>query len=440
MATHITRLSQNPRLFFALCAILICVSSHGQTPPKTPPPDAPATDNGIDETPVDAQTNPEPAATIPTTDPAAPPKVEPKPLAPALSFFQTPERQQALLEKYIASPLGHGQSLWLDVNGQKLLAIWHPETSGNPKGAALLLPNQDGTPNDPYPIANLQKYLNSNGWATLALALPAPNSILPPPVSPITVLAVPKEPSSTTTESTTTESTTTENTDTNPSKKEEPPSDNEKDVVHKDDEEKANEAAQEPPSDTTANKDEPIEPDAAIDKPTTAIPPAVEPVALASITAGLQHMQSLGQFNNVIIAEGLSATRTLYFLESLAQNKVSLSEPPQGATQNHPLRAVILINAEHQLAEIPTFDVLKVINTSPISIFDVYDTSYRQSASHTLLTRAKQRKEAAQTGSPPIFISRQILPAASGLKGETRLTRVIRGFLRQHAEGVEAAR
>lgn len=428
MATHITCLRQNLRIVFAACTILVSAASHSQTPPNTTPPAAPIANDNAAEMPQNTGA-PNNNAPAPTADLTTQLKVEPKPLAPAQSYFQTPARQQALLAMYIASPLGGGQTVWLDVNGQSLLAIWHPETSGTPKGAALLLPNQSSTPNGPQPITNLQEYLNNNGWATLALALPAPNPILPPPVTPIIALAAPpaKDPLNNMP------------TANGNLPKEEPPTTNEKNVVHKDAEEQTNEAAKATP-DAVKNNADTSTPDATAESPTSAPLPAVEPIALASITAGLQHMQNLGQFNNVIIAEGLSAARTLYFLESIAKGEVSLNAAPAETIQNHPLRAVILINAEHQLAEIPAFDALKIINTLPISVFDVYYLSSRQSASGTLLKLAKQRKQAAQTGSPPIYISRQILPAATGLKGETRLTRVIRGFLHQHAEGVETPR
>ncbi len=348
-----------------------------------------------------------------------------KPLGPPSTYRYTQAKQSAL----IATEMQPSTAVWLNALGETFLATWYPEHSGSPKGAALIIPNHNTNPGEQQTIANLHHYLSANGWATLAISLPAQHRILPParPAPLPLPQSTPATGTDTTTE-TTEEITEPPETETEDSALAVPPTPNEQDTVYQNPDNT-------PAGSENANADTSIE-DATPDAPIIA---PVEPLALARIGAGINYLQAQSQFNNVIIAEGIGAARALRFLQALEADDSLIDATPDDIVLQHPLRAFIIINAEHHLTETPELDIPTALAALPVPLLDIHTQHFHQ---HSV--RAAQqlnaRKKALANSEVPVYVTRTINSASVDQKGEHRLTRIIRGFLYQHAQGEKDTR
>lgn len=77
----------------------------------------------------------------------------------------------------LAKTLKPDETLWLDVDQEKFLAIFTPDLSGQPKGGAIILHDADGHPDWPDVVRPLRTFLPLHGWATIAIQLPHLDSI-----------------------------------------------------------------------------------------------------------------------------------------------------------------------------------------------------------------------------------------------------------------------
>ncbi len=64
---------------------------------------------------------------------------------------------------------------WLQANGEKFLALWEPDSSGNSYGAILLLHGAGQTVDWPDTINPIRTSLIQFGWSTLSISLPNPD-------------------------------------------------------------------------------------------------------------------------------------------------------------------------------------------------------------------------------------------------------------------------
>lgn len=348
------------------------------------------------------------------------------PLGPATSYHFTQAKQNILL----AQDLQTGEAVWLTALDQPFLATWHAEHSGAPKGAVLIMPNINTNPSQKHTLANLHHYLSANGWATLAISLPQQNKILPP-ARPAPISTPQPKPANKDNK---------DNQEQNDLEKKdselsEAPSKDEKNIIYDetdkqitDDKMNQNNAAENSltnTDNTTIAKPEPPQP--------------TEPLALARISAAINYLQEQSQYNNVIVAEGIGAARAIDFLQTLATEPGLINAAPADINIQYPLRALVIINAKHSLNERPDLDIPQGLATLPIPILDIHTRRFHQNSPNAKKQLA-MRKKAIATSQVPVYVDRTLESASVDQKGEHRLTRVIRGFLYQHAQGTKDTR
>jgi hypothetical protein len=90
-------------------------------------------------------------------------------MAPALAADL--EREKAVADKITAN-LKTGEAVWLESEGGKFLGLFTPATRDAPKGAALLLHDLGGNPDQPGVVAQLRAQFPQGGWVTLSIQLP----------------------------------------------------------------------------------------------------------------------------------------------------------------------------------------------------------------------------------------------------------------------------
>ncbi|WP_053979303.1 DUF3530 family protein [Marinagarivorans algicola] len=354
-----------------------------------------------------------------------------KPLGPPSIYQYTQTKQHAL----IATEIQLGNTVWLSALGENFLATWYPEHSGSPKGAALIIPNHNTNPSEQHTLANLHHYLSANGWSTLAISLPAQHRIRPP-ARPAPLPSSQSTPATDTDEAPETAATpdpqeiqdTPDTPDTEDSALTVPPTPDEKETVFQD----PNNTPAGADSTNTATPLEEPTPDASVITP-------VEPLALARIGAGINYLQAQSQFNNVIIAEGIGAARALRFLQALEADDSLIDSTPEDIVLQHPLRALVIINAEHHLTETPELDIPTALAALPIPLLDIHTQHFQQHSARAA-QQLSARKKALANSDVPIYVTRTLNSASVDQKGEHRLTRIIRGFLYQHAQGKKDTR
>jgi len=72
----------------------------------------------------------------------------------------------------VISAVDAQEHIWIDSNGGQFLALYRPDSSGSPRGGAILLPPLNAHPDWPGVIHQLRTTLPEFGWATLSLQLP----------------------------------------------------------------------------------------------------------------------------------------------------------------------------------------------------------------------------------------------------------------------------
>lgn len=383
------------------------------------------------------------------------------PLAKPTLLKYTLSQQESL----IAQQLDKEHVVWLGKEEEKFLGVWHVQYDSQPKGAVLILPDQNMTAAERSIINNLQYYLSKNGWSTLAIELPPPLEKAPPPRPALPKAFAPEEPS-------TMEGSMGENgnevSSNNIEGDDKPGSINEPNTKNLDDtnsdpdiakagensDEKNKENRQGSVSDEPTGENKETENANATEKtespselpsttadnqqPLVSQPPEpIEPKAHMRMQTGLNYLQSQNQFNNVIIAQGSSAARVMLFIQALQRGDITVDQPPAGVRMRFPLRAIILSNTQHSLYEDPDFTITDSIKDLTIPVLDIRYSSHLLTASKRQEQLALQRKKAGKMSQAPAYIERVIQPPTVGQRGETRYTRIIRGFLHRNAEGVE---
>ncbi len=177
---------------------------------------------------------------------------------------------------------------WLEVNGEKFLALWQADKTGNPFGAVLILHGEGQSVDTPYEINAIRNNLSHHGWATLAINLP--------PVAQSTVPPRPAPKAET----------------ENNSKQTKQPSDK--------------------MSLTTMSSHSKANPENESD---------------GRIAAAIAFLKAQGQYNIVIVGHGLGATRTMKFIDDLSSDQKSPGM--RSGKIQRPIRAVVLVSARNQI-------------------------------------------------------------------------------------------
>ncbi|MDZ7924717.1 MAG: DUF3530 family protein [Marinagarivorans sp.] len=399
-------------------ALLIAHNSDAQTPPVTTNTDAPKDAKAIaDKTQNDTQKNaavtepknkdaPKDSAKTSEDNPENIDKPVAVPLGAGQSYYQTPAREQKLLQDFTQGPLGSGEAIELNTENETFIALWRSDTSGNPKGAALILPDEQISMLENNSIRNIQTYLSQRGWSTLTIALPKTYKAPPPAVAPIVEVKKIVPPESTKEEAA------------------EAPSKKEADIVFDEDKKAVDADTQQAEDTKTAeSKDANASEQQAIAPPEP--PPPVEPIAQARLKSALDFLQQKGQKNIVVIAEGAGGARILWYLkEAMAGAE---AEPKA------PINGLIMLDANLAIAELAGWNAYDVITKLTIPTLDITHAPYSQSPEAAAIITTQKRRNAAQVGHVPIYQQRTLAPATLA-SSEMRITRVIRGFLKKYLE------
>ncbi len=386
-----------------LCVALLSAQAISQNAPpedqtQSPPPDA------MDSAPKEKPDK----GLDPTTETA------PVALGPGQQYRYGPRQQQTLIETELASSNPRGKIVWLTANETDFLALWNKDKSGNPQGAVLILPSENINPASQHKLSNIQSYLSENGWSTLTLSMPKQLQQLPPE-RPAEIIIKPKEDKGAETQAENSQKEDVADTDPKES------TTDESKVVYDDSAEDQSEGEVVDSSETNNTAAPTMEP--------SLPPPPAEPEALARIMAGIRYLHDNKQFNNIVLANGISAARIVRAMHS--------DEVKTDIVAFKSIRGLILLNSLEQLKEIPEFDFLSGFEKISVPTLDILESASGRADLDIAMQNLARRKSAAKASNIPVYLSRKIQPAQFSTHGELRLTRIIRGFLYQHAQGME---
>jgi len=91
------------------------------------------------------------------------------------SWAATSDREQLLGEALVGS-IAKQEIIWLDAGNEQFMTLYRPDTSGSPRGGAIILPPLNAHPDWPGVIHQLRKTLPEFGWSTLSVQLPLLNA------------------------------------------------------------------------------------------------------------------------------------------------------------------------------------------------------------------------------------------------------------------------
>lgn len=297
-----------------------------------------------------------------------------------------------------------GESVvWLEAMGVPFLSLYEQDLSGNPVGAILILNAEEQHSNWPDVIEPLRMSLPEFGWSSLSTQLPTPAAATIPERSLPPLGAAPNaaEESSSEDDVDGGEATAKAEEQTlslNKTETEDPP------------------AAAMPKENNTGSEKREDQPE------DTQLP--VEEVALQRLQASINFLHSKGQFNIVLLGNGIGATRAACFISSEVNSDT--------APQNRLVRALVLVNARNQIRG-SDMQLHHCLTTPKTPVLDVYTGLSQRDR-----LEAKQRLKSSNRNNYRVY--QQIhLPevAHNSMLGENRLTRRIRGFLESHARGVK---
>ena len=317
---------------------------------------------------------------------------------PRTTIALNPKRKMQLLE----DNLTNGVPTWLSDGEEEFLTIWHEDRSGNAQGALLILHAEGEHPSWPRTTQPLHDSLPEYGWATLAIHLPNP-AYEGIPERTLSVKTIPPKKSRDIDNS----------------------SDDNSDNESGDDESKASEQkveentpAVEPPTNGTLAERKPIR-----------THQEIEAIAENRLTAALKFLHDKGQFNIVLMGNGVGAIRGHKLMKSIIP---IIDDERLKKKIEKPIRGSIIFNAKNTLPK--EKEVYKDWFFDPeIPILDIYmDTDIRN------IKDAKKRKALAKR--QKVIIHKQL--KLSNLSYETswkenQLSRRIRSFLVTNVQGIE---
>lgn len=298
--------------------------------------------------------------------------------------------------------------VWLQALDEKFLALYEPEITGNPQGAVLLLHAEGQHASWPNTIEVMRTTLPEYGWATLATTLPAPDPL------PVPERELPARPL---TDAKSTPANAQQDKNTDATQEARP----ETEEIYDDQGNgvSGGEAKNAPPvaapdSDTARNND--------------VVKTPAELRANQRIRAAMTYLNDKGQFNIVLVGDGMGAARGGDFVMGVPITK------PQTPEERplKPIRAMVIINARNSVPS-SNIDLPKSLFDPEVPTLDIYfGTDVRDP-----IEAERRRKYAKRQG---FQVYQQIrLPeiADNKMLGENRLARRVRGFLNKHAKGAK---
>ncbi|VUD40370.1 hypothetical protein TDB9533_00156 [Thalassocella blandensis] len=310
---------------------------------------------------------------------------------------------QKLKQQLLKGEVKESDIVWLGPT-QQVLALWRPETSGNPFGAVLILHDDGHHPDWPATINPVRNNLPQFGWATLSVSMPdTENKQIPPRPAPTPLTGT---------------------SDSNPTDAEDEHAKETAKLMAQDSEvdEQAQQLAQ------AASAENPQQ-----NMPNTSDKPDPELLAHQQIQAAMDFLNEKGQFNIIVVAYGTSAYRAAKYIDDLmagnTSNKRSLKV--QGKMQR-PVRAVVFVSARNHIVT-QKENLTDYLNDRNVPMLDVYFGDH-----HLDATESKERKLFTQQNNFTQYFQVKIEPPSTEVfDGETPLTRRIRGFINKHARGVK---
>ncbi len=294
------------------------------------------------------------------------------------------------------------------------------ERSGNPQGGVLILHDQGQHGHWPDNVAPLREYLPDYGWTTLSISLPD----IPPPARPPRSEPMAAEP---------------------PATAEDSAAETAADTAQQPDVETEQASTQEPIDSngiSVSNAPQPTDDEIADNEPAlprlTGLPPLPETVSapatapeegpsaadryreqmLERISAGVRHLNSLGQLNLVIVAHGHSAAWAVAWL-----NERRPDSKERGLT-------LVLIDAlDNTYAPVLLDDALVQLEMPVLDLITPFNRNHRfTNQQREGRMKHKQRKEYQQIEIPGLSLREDY--------GNT-VTRRVRGWLKTNAAGTE---
>lgn len=165
-------------------------------------------------------------------------------------------------------------------------------------------------------------------------------------------------------------------------------------------------------------------------------PSTTETLVIERMKAAMAYLNKRGQYNIVILAHGVGASRSVQYLSALSSSAPS-NLPTGGRSRataiiERPIRALIMVNARNGIAGADD-NLTQHLNDRSLPVMDIYFGDHVLDA-----TEPQQRKLAAKKNRIANYHQSKLLePASNWQEGENRLTRRVRGFLNKYAKGVE---
>ncbi|TQV71783.1 DUF3530 family protein [Exilibacterium tricleocarpae] len=365
------------------------------------------------------ETEPGPAATDPppASQAGGEPAAQSRP-GPAMRYMQL-----------LAAGLPAPSVQWLEAGGERFLAVYESDYTGNPQGAILMLHAEGQHPAAHATLDAVRRQLPQYGWATLAAVLPSPGTAPIPARPPAPAMPATGETTS----------------DTGPGESET----GEREAGEQDNSGKETDAAD--AEETAAAEGEPTaaasESDEIFDDNTGEIsdgrqPPApdaepakpakpVEQQVAERLQAALQFLQEQGIFNVVVLGHGVGAARAAEFYRQ--SRSPATGTAPDSATT--PIRALLFVNARNRIP-LTEVELADCFNDPALPVLDIY-----QDADPRNRAEAEQRRRQARRRGLQHFVQLRLPRQSASLdRDHNQLMRRIRGFLAKYAAGMEIGR
>lgn len=310
-------------------------------------------------------------------------------------------RKALLASEYPSEAIKH-----IGAGDASFIGLYEKDKTGNPYGAVLIVHGEGQTADFPHTISAIRHELPQHGWTSLSITLPEQAKPAVPP-RPITII------------------TTTEKEKTDP-------------PINEQDNNQADQAQTQTPDKNMDSNNNDAETPERVEKEKLELktPEDVEAIALARITAAISFLNDEGQFNIVIAAHGTSALRVMSYLAEAS------ATPPSAMNKNvnkntkikiqRPIRAMVFLNARNHILGIDN-PLTHFLNMADLPVLDIYFDEH-----HLDDLEAAARKKAAKNHNMTAYFSVKLLaPSNTIFEDENRFTRRVKGFLLQHARGVE---
>ena len=267
----------------------------------------------------------------------------------------------------------------LTVENTDFIALWEPATAAQQYGAILLIHDQGHHADWPNTMRSIRSDLSQYGWSTLSISLPNPiSSPIPARVDP-----TPK-----------------------------PGTQDDKVATTQSD---------------TASQTSPTDPSTPTPQPTTTPDKIKQPPQVKMekyFDAAIQFLNQKGQFNIVVAAQGLGATRAAEFIDG------RMSQSTNNSAKVRPIRAFIMINARNLSPNGKNITDFLVHKSLPV--LDLYSPVHYVNKNDSRIRKANAKKRQLSS-----YYQKHMLSTSIDSQSENRLTKYIRGFLNRHAKGVE---